>query len=316
LIPPVLFIANFIGYAYARLAQRIQLARNPFLALEGTKLPLLEDYGAYLLRLLHFDLGAMPGGEGTILQTLLHLGRNSLGLITVAFVFSVAIGYVMGLGATRHSPPGVANWLTGVSTFGQAIPSFYTGSLLIVGSLVYAIKRGTGEAPPLPLNGFGWDLHMVMPVIALMTRPTVTIAQFTANMLSEELRKQYVVAARSTGHTWRDVRWRLAMKNVLAGVILTVAASARFLVVEVIVVEWLFGWEGTGRLFAQTLVPSTVISMTGVSIGEQLFLNAPLIAAMLMGMVGVFLMFDLVASILGQNVDARLRVAEEAAIHG
>ena len=55
LIPPALLIANFIGYAYARLAQRVQLARNPFIALESTDLPLFEDYGSYLLGLFRLD---------------------------------------------------------------------------------------------------------------------------------------------------------------------------------------------------------------------------------------------------------------------
>jgi peptide/nickel transport system permease protein len=165
------------------------------------------------------------------------------------------------------------------------------------------------------LQGFGWDAHLVMPVLALMFRPTVQIAQFTANMLSTELGKQYVVTARSTGHTWRDVRWRLAMRNILAGVILNAAAAARLLVVEIVVVEWLFNWPGIGRLFAQTLVPSQIISISGLMIGERIFLNANLLGVLLIGLVGTFMVTDLIASTAGQYIDPRLRMAEEAA-HG
>jgi peptide/nickel transport system permease protein len=293
------------------LAQRVQLARNPFLALESTDLPLFSDYGSYLLGLLRLDFGTIPGGDQTVLQAMWEAGINSLGLLVIAFALSVLFGFLLGLQAARHNPPAVAGWLTSVSTIGQAIPSFYVGSLLIVGSLFYAIQRGAGTAPPLPLQGFGWDLHLVMPVAALMIRPTVQIAQFTATVLVDELRKQYVVVSRSAGHTWRDIRWRLAMRNVLAPIILAIAGSARFLIVEIVVVEWLFTWPGIGRIFARTLVPSTVIAVSGQTANSQVYLNAPLIAALIMGMVGVFLLTDLVASVLGHDIDPRLRVAEE-----
>jgi ABC-type dipeptide/oligopeptide/nickel transport system permease component len=49
----------------------------------------------------------------------------------------------------------------------------------------------------LPLTGFGWDSHLIMPALVLITRPTVQIAQATAGLLSDELGKQYVVAAAS-----------------------------------------------------------------------------------------------------------------------
>jgi ABC-type dipeptide/oligopeptide/nickel transport system permease component len=180
-----------------------------------------------------------------------------------------------------------------------------------VASLSYAIANLS--EPLFPLYGYGWDKHLIMPVVALMTRPIVQIAKFTSSMLTEELSKQYVVVHRSTGHTWRDVRWRLSLKNVTAGVILTIARSVRFLIVEVIVVEWLFGWPGLGRLFAQALVPSSTISMAGVPTGAQLFLNPEIIAALLMSMVGIFMLTDLFASFFAQNSDPRLRREELSA---
>jgi peptide/nickel transport system permease protein len=78
----------------------------------------------------------------------------------------------------------------------------------------------------------------------------------TAGLLAEEFGKQYVTTARSVGYTWRQIRQRNAMRNILAAVILTVASSVRLLVGELIVVEWLFRWPGLGSLLAYTLIPS------------------------------------------------------------
>jgi ABC-type dipeptide/oligopeptide/nickel transport system permease component len=69
-----------------------------------------------------------------------------------------------------------------------------------------------------------------------------------------ELGKQYIIAARSFGHTWHDIRLRQAMRNIIATVILTIAKTFRILVGELVVVEWLFNWPGLGRMLASTLV--------------------------------------------------------------
>jgi peptide/nickel transport system permease protein len=201
----------------------------------------------------------------------------------------------------------VSNWLTIFSTVGLAMPSFYIGSLFVFGLLAYVLRGGYGTQLPLPMRGFGWDEHLVLPALALMARPTVQIAHVTAELLVEELDKQYVFAARSLGHTWHAILGQKALRNILASVILSVAGSVRLLVGELIVIEWLFVWPGLGRLLALALIPA------GTSSPSQapLFLNPPLVAAVLLVFAGAFLVTDLAAATLVRAVDPRLRAAEE-----
>lgn len=311
LIPLLILIVNFLGYAYARTAQNIQLARNPFLAVTGTEEPLLSDYSQYLRGILSFDFGLMPNSEETIPQAILRMGGASLGLLALAFALSVIVGILLGMMATRSEPPQSRGWLSGLSTLGQALPSFYAGSLLIVGSLFYALWRGPGTAPLFPLQGFGWDMHLVLPLLALMARPTVQIAQITSSQLASELERQHIKVSRSVGHTWRTIRWKLAMRNVLAPVTLTIAQSLRLLMAELILVEWLFSWPGLGRLIASTLVPAQSLANTGTG-GSILFLNPPIIAALITILALGFLLIDLGASTAVQLVDPRLRMEEGA----
>lgn len=213
LLPPLLLLIHFCGYAYARTAQGIQLARNPFLAVTRAEESLIPDYLHYLRGLLTFDLGTLPNSDETIPQAIFRMGGASLGLLALAFVLSVVIGMLLGLNATRSEPPKSRGWLSALSTMGQALPSFYAGSLLIVGSLFYALWRGPGTAPLLPLQGFGWDAHLVLPLLALMARPTVQIAQVTSTLLASELQRLHVTVSRSAGHTWRTIRWKLAIDS-------------------------------------------------------------------------------------------------------
>lgn len=312
LIPPALLVVNFLTFLYARTAQQIQLASNPFLAITESEGPIWPDYFDYLSRFASFDFGTMPNSEETLLAAIGRTGAASLGLLLVAFTASVITGIFLAMAATRTDPPGVRGWLSIWSTLGQAMPSFYAGSLLIVGSLFYALWRGPGTKPPLPLQGFGWDLHLVMPVLALMARPTVQIAQLMAGLLSDELSKQYVKTHRSMGHVWRTIRWRLALRNVMAPVVLTIARSLRLLIAELILVEWLFNWPGLGRLLASTLVPNANVSGTAAASGA-LFLNPEILTMVVVIIAGIFLFVDLIASLIIQFYDPRLRVVEGAA---
>ena len=102
------------------------------------------------------------------------------------------------------------------------MPGFYIGSLLIMAALAYITSGGH---MPLPVQGFGWDLHLVLPVLVLAARPTAQISQVTASLLAGEMDKMYVVAARSVGVPWRTIRRRHALRNIVAPV--SIAFSAR-----------------------------------------------------------------------------------------
>jgi peptide/nickel transport system permease protein len=189
------------------------------------------------------------------------------------------------------------------------MPSFYIGSLFVWLLISYLLKGGYGTQLPFPIRGFGWDRHLVLPVLALMALPTVRIAQVTAELLKDELDKQYVVAARSVGYTWRAILRRNALHNIVASVILSVASAVRLLVSELIVIEWLFEWPGLGRLLASTLIPSGISS----PVQAPMFLNPAAVAGVLAVFAALFLITDLIAAALVRLADPRLRTHEEEA---
>lgn len=314
LIPVALLLVNFLGFSYAHYARPLRAARTPYVAVPESG-PLLPAYAAYLQSVFDLDFGMqlnIPGsrtGPVELGPTLRSATAASLGLMSLALLLSVLAGLAIGLASVRDDPPGVARWLTLFSTAGMAMPSFYIGSLFIMASVFYVLWRGPGTQMPLPLDGFGWDSHLVFPTLALMARPTVQVAQITAGLLSAELGKQYVVAARSLGYNWRSIRNQYAMRNVIAPVIVAIAGTMRLLVGELILIEWLFRWPGLGRLLAWTLVPPQLSSTAG----SPLFLNPPVMAAVLTVIAALFLITDFFAAILVRAFDPRLREpAQEA----
>ncbi len=313
ILPVALVLIHFLGFSYAYIARPIRAANTPYLRQQvGNQAPLLVSYYQYLQDILHGAL-ARPINQGPQISsysaTLGQALAGSLGLIGITLALSILFGLAFGFLAVRNQPPTVRGWMSFISTIGLSMPSFYIGSLSILVIVFVLVLRGPNSESLIPIRGFGWDNHLILPVLALMLRPTVQIAQVTANMLVGELEKQYIVAARSFGHTWHDIRWRQALRNALAPIILSIAGSFRLLFGELIVVEWLFNWRGLGNLLAATLVPNTLSTNLGAN---ALFLNPPTVAGVITLIGVLFLIADLLASVIVRSIDPRLHFQEDA----
>jgi peptide/nickel transport system permease protein len=310
IIPPALILINFLGYGYAHLVKPVRAFRNPYVAATIDSEPVISSYSAYFQSALQNDFGTIVNPWGThgtlpIGRVILEASLASLGLLIAALSLSIVVGTAFGFWAAKTEPPSITRWLTSFSTLGLAMPTFFIGGLFFAFWFLYVLWGGPGTIP-LPISGFGWDSHLIIPTLVLMIRPTVQIAQVTAGQLTDEFGKQYIVASRSRGQRWPVIRRRDAFRNILVPVIMTIAASVRILVGELIVVEWLFNWPGLGNLLAQTLIPAGTAFTRGLAEGG-LFLDPPLVAIVLTIFAFLFIVTDLTASILVRVFDPRLR---------
>lgn len=309
LIPIALLLVHMVGFAFAYYTYQFQQSQTIYGSAQEEMSPFWPAYQEYLRNAMRGDFGDMPVGlNETIAATIGRASVGSLGLILVAFGVSIVAGLLLGLGSVRVDPPRSAPWLPFVSTLGLAVPSFTIGIIFIAGLLFLSIQGD--QEPFLPVSGFGWDIHLLLPVLALALRPTMQIAMVSANLLYDELGKRYVTASRSFGHSWKAICWDKALKNILAPVIMVMAGSFRLLVVELLLVEWLFSWPGLGRQLVLTLVPPRLSGIGGLLDTSIFFLNPPLVAGLLVVFALLFLLVDTIASTLAQVFDPRLRTAE------
>jgi ABC-type dipeptide/oligopeptide/nickel transport system permease component len=296
----LLIAANFAGYAYAYLARTI--SGNPFFARQADTGALWPGYAEYVQSLLRGEAVQVAVYKDGFLAVLASATVASLGLLAIALVVSVGLGLLIGLAGARLHPPGVRDWLTGGTILGLSTPSFFVGRILIVLSLAYLAQRADGGFW-LPTHGFGWDWHLVLPVMALAVRPTALVAQVVAAMLAGELSKQYIVAARGKGLAERRVVVHHALRNVWGPVAQSMAGAVRLLVADLIVVEWLFGWPGLGYLMAATLIPAEIAS----SSIEGRYLDPPMVASLVTIFAAIFLAADVAAGSVARWADPRQR---------
>lgn len=293
--------ANFGGYAYAYLARTI--SGNPFFAREATTEALWPSYWEYVQGMAQGNFAGVAVYEEDFLSILRRATAASAGLLALALAISVVLGLTIGLLGVRLRPPGIRGWLTGATILGLSTPSFFIGRLAVALLLLTTIYAQLGSLP-LPIQGYGWDAHLVLPLLALAVRPTAQIAQVVAGLLAGELGQQYIVAARGKGLSERRVIAHHAMRNVWAPATQSIAGAVRLLVAELIVVEWLFAWPGIGFLMAATLIPAQFASAAV----EARYLDPPLVASLITIFAAVFLFTDLIAGSLAHLVDPRQRI--------
>ena len=302
LLALVLIGVNFGGFAYAHLAR--STVGNPFFGNQADANGLVAAYLLYLQQLMTVNLtdGAIYGDDfGRIF---LDAMLASLGLLLASLVVSVAIGFSIGLLGVRMHPPGVRSWLIVIATVGLATPSFFLGRL-IVALFLLMILYVPGTSMPLPIQGFGWDVHLILPVMALSLRPTAQIGQIMAGLLASELSRQYVMAARGRGLSAVRVVRHHALRNVWAPLAHALAGTVRLMAGELVVVEWLFAWPGVGHLLAATLIPAQFASASV----ESRFLDPPLVASILTVFAALFIITDLLAGQAAALADPRQRQA-------
>lgn len=240
----VIIYVTFLGMA---MAQGTPLAN----AAQGA----LGDSAAYVQRLWHGDLGMSHAATSRLnIQPVAdHLGQllgRSLGLLGIALLFATIVGTYLGLRAAlqRHSSRSLLLLL--VSLFGVSAPSFFIAIILQYGATSWTRTMGSRL---LPIGGFGWDAHLILPVIVLAARPVAQIARIAFVTFSDVLDQEYVRTAQSKGLRFDTILRRHIYRNAAIPILTTIGVSLRFSLSTLPVVEFFFGWNGAGQMLLRAI---------------------------------------------------------------
>ena len=209
-----------------------------------------EESTTFIMDLARFDLGVnetsdpatLPRPISTILAE--SVGK-SMGLLAVSLLIAVVIGTALGVGAALKRHSSLSTGFLLLSIIGTSIPSFFAAILLHWALLEWMRLTGQGR-PPLPLFGFGWDRHIILPALVLAARPLAQIARVSAIALGDVLDQDFVRTARSKGLAAPIVLGRHVLRNAAIPILTTVGLSLRFSLSSLPVVELFFGWPGVG----------------------------------------------------------------------
>ena len=195
--------------------------------------------------------------------------------------FSLLLALLIGLPAGIIAALNQNTWLDYTSTFGAvlflSIPNLVLAPILI---WIFALKlgwlpvAGWGAKPPyvlgfLPrLSQLNWNYvsHALMPVFALGTSSAAGIARLTRASLLQVVREDYIRTARAKGLRERVVIVVHALKNSLIPVVTVLGPAFAGLVTGTFIVEQIFGINGMGKHFVQSVGNRDYQVITGVTL--------------------------------------------------
>ncbi len=214
----------------------------------GLNRPLPVQYVEWLAHALRGDLGRSIQYDvpvGNLIVTRLPV-TVPLTLMAAAFMLTAALP--LGLyAATRHRRGGDYLAMI-VSQLGIAVPSFWSGLLLI---LFFSVHLGWVRA-----GGFdGWAdglwpgiRSLLLPAAALGFFQAAVLVRATRSAVLDVLREDYVRTARAKGVAERSVLAKHTLRNAMIPIVTVAGIQLGQLMAGSIVLESVFALPGLGRL--------------------------------------------------------------------
>src|SRR5918995_604260 len=198
-------------------------------ALYGLDLPIWQRYLNWLAAALQGDLGYSRMVSQPVLEVLEPRLLNTLLLLSVSLVLSLAIAIPLGIHAARR-PNSVMDTAVNLLCFaGISVPPFWLALLFIIlFSVTLGVLPAGGMAPVGGGGGLAERLpYLILPVATLTLVSIGGYTRFVRAALLEQLRQDYVRTARAKGVPERGVVWRHALRNAMIPVITIVALGFR-----------------------------------------------------------------------------------------
>jgi len=233
----------------------------------GFDRPVLVQYGIYIARVLHGDLGISAVTHAPVIKEFGALFPATVELSSCAMLFAILLGLPAGIVAAVKRNSIFDHGVMGISLTGYSMPIFWWGLLAI---LLFSITLGwtpvSGRISVQyfiePVTGFllidSWRSgepgafqsalsHLILPVIVLGTQPLAVIARMTRSAMLEVLGEDYIRTARAKGLPPRWVIGAHALRNALIPVITVIGLQVGVFFTGAILTETIFSWPGVGK---------------------------------------------------------------------
>lgn len=172
---------------------------------------------------------------------------RSLALLLGAGLLALTLGMLVGVAAAlvRRRAFG-SGAILGMTSLISAVPAFFVAYFLQIAVIVLGASETGGRL--LPVFGFGYDDHLVLPLVAISLPAIAHTAQLTATRISDVLDSDFITAANAKG---LRTSWILAvhvLPHVRPVVLEGLGGGLRVSVASLPIVEFLFNWGGIGQL--------------------------------------------------------------------
>jgi peptide/nickel transport system permease protein len=213
-------------------------------------------------------------------------------------LIATVVGILLGVLAAVKQNTWMDTGSIFASVLGISVPSFFMGIVLAY-LFGFVFSQYTG----LHMTGSLYDIdafdgkelclkNLILPAITLGIRPMAIITQLTRSAMLDVLGQDYIRTAYAKGLPRRVVIFRHALHNALNPVITAVTGWFAELLAGAFFVEYIFGWQGIGKVTVDAL--------------EKL--DFPVVMGSVLITSTFFILINLLADILYGWVDPRVRM--------
>ncbi|HEX7930950.1 MAG TPA: ABC transporter permease [Sphingomicrobium sp.] len=214
----------------------------------------LVQFGSWLWRLVHFDLGNSVFTGQPVTSLMAERVGPTLSVMLLTLILSIAIAVPLGVVAAWKSGSWIDRAIMSVSVVGFSVPLFVVGYIL---AWVFALKLQwlpPQGYTPLSEGVWPWLQRLILPAITLGFVYIVLIARITRASMLEVLQQDYVRTARAKGLGPRKVLFLHALKNGAVPVITVIGIGFAALIGGTVVTETVFTIPGMGRLTVDAIL--------------------------------------------------------------
>jgi len=229
-----------------------------------------------------------PGTDAPLLTHICELSVRSLGLLSIASMVAMLFGIGGGTLVSRQLHTAFPRWFIVMTSAGNALQSLFIASSGV--AFMYFIIVYTPYQPPLPIHGFGWDAHLVFPVLALCIRPMMSIALETATLFGAASQEPHVTATQARGLSKAHILFARLWPAQAQTIGLICASNIRQMIAELMLIEIIFGWGGLGEYIVRAIVPPklTNIAPVAVYLDAHTFAGLGVVVVVIFGVIEVF----------------------------
>ena len=243
----------------------------------GLDRPLVDEYGGFVWRALHGDLGYSYYSSAPVRPLLASRLPVTASLALGAAVLWLVVGVGVGVAAARRPRSLVDRAGTLFVLTGLSMPTFLVGLLLIYFLFFRLHLAGIDLFPaggyvPLTQDPAGWAQHLLLPWITLAVVIAATYSRLTRSSLLEVLGQDYIRTARSKGLSEPRVVYRHGLRSALTPVVTQLGIDLGGLLGGVIVTEEVFGLPGLGQLAWQSVTNQDLPVIIGTVLVASLFI--------------------------------------------
>lgn len=219
----------------------------------GLNAPLIEQYFSWLWNFVTLDWGnSLRDGEDIRVMVAKRLPLTAE-LALLSILISLVSAIPLGVLAAVKQDTWIDNVVRLVTVGGMALPTFFTGTLLILGLVTFL-----EWIPPLGKTGLyvkPWEAIklLIWPALVLGFFFSAVLARMTRATMLEVLRQDYMRTARAKGIWGVTIVFRHGLKNALLPVVTLSGIQFGHLLGGTVIMEAIFVLPGIGTSFIQAL---------------------------------------------------------------